>query len=242
MSFLRRSTEPAPTSPPPEPWRAISPPSGWLSTGIDALDAALGGGYRQGTVIGIEVTPSAGPIELSAVVVPAIANFLALGGGAIVMQPWGSRAGLWHDALVRHLPKALVDGRFRSLNYSSTETAGPWEVPMARLGRVDGMREMVRAESAARGPDKPGKLLEVNSTDTLEAVVGTDVAVRIFGHGLARARDVGNVELMVAMPGSKIGTRMLGLSDLHLRVVLTPAGLQVDGVRPQFLAVRVPSE
>lgn len=203
------------------------------------LDSALGGGYRLGTVTALEAAPDLGPAEVGSVVLPALANQLALGGGVIAIPPSGVAVGSWRDALLRRLPAAVVDGRLRIVDYASVDASGPWHLPIARYGRAEGMKAMLLAERAAAGsPRSP--LLEVTSLDSLEAAMGSERAIRMIGQALPRTRELGGVMLALVRSGNSTASVVPGMCDAHLRLTRAASSVRVEGVRPSFLALQVP--
>ncbi|MCI4369208.1 MAG: hypothetical protein L3K09_06575 [Thermoplasmata archaeon] len=234
MLFRRKRVGP-PSRPPPLQWEATADPAGRFSTGIRDLDALLGGGYACGSAVAIEGEASVLPDDVLQIVLPTVFNFLKRGRGAIVVPPAGVPRSRIRDEALRCLSPELFEARVRVVDYTTIDTREPWVVPLARYGRAEMIRAMVKAEEAARGASG-GHFLELTALDTIENQLGPESASRMVTYGLGRAKEVGNLALAWFRSGANGAQGVAGMTEVHLTLSRRPTGLSVRGIRPAFPA------
>jgi hypothetical protein len=220
-------------APPPRTWRVLPNPPNGFSSGIPELDQLLGGGYPEGSVHLFEGDPSTNIGEFWRLFLPAIVNAGLLKQGSLIVPPVSEPPSSGIGRVSQFVPLDFIDRRVRFLHYGAAEFQGPWLVPLARLGRVDAMSAVVRAEKDVAG--KPvSRHLEVVAAESYELVAKPEVALQMITVGAQRARELGNSLLVWTRSSSPNAAAIAGLSDTYLRVFRGPKGTAVSGVRPPF--------
>lgn len=237
MKFWKARVGTAPKVPPSK-WEPIPESPGYFSSGIRDLDVLLGGGYRVGSVIGIEADPTVYAEDFLLLELPPILNFLSVGRGALLVPPAGLPPARIRERVIRHVPEQVFDERTRVVDYSAHQSIEPWIVPMARLGRIEAMRAMVTAEKAVRGPGND-PFLEASALDTLENMVGAEAAIRMMTHGLRRSKEVGNIAMVMIRSGSWAGSAVSGMADDYLVLSRAAGAVTVRGIRPTLPPRRI---
>jgi KaiC/GvpD/RAD55 family RecA-like ATPase len=216
----------------PPVWRPVSDPERAYSTGIPDFDQLLDGGFRRGSFNAFEVDVNVGIDDYYTLFIPTFLNFLALGRGIIAVLAAGESHEKLRATLTAHTPPQLFDSRVRIADYAAQETEESYIVPMARFGRDEALRAMVTAEKAARGPDgKP--FLEYTAFDTLESLMGDQVAIRMYFHGVQRTKLAGNLGIGLLKPGLLVSSEILNMMDTYFRIVNIDNAPCVYGIRPR---------
>ncbi|HUI38134.1 MAG TPA: gas vesicle protein GvpD P-loop domain-containing protein [Thermoplasmata archaeon] len=213
-------------------WRPIADAERVYSTGIPDFDALLGGGFRRGSFNAFEVDVNVGIDDYYMLFTPTFLNFLTQGRGMIAVLAAGESHEKLRNTLVKHTPPHAFDTRVRIADYTANETEESYIVPMARYGRDDAMRAMVTAEKAARGPEnKP--FLEYTAFDTLESLMGDQLAIRMYFNGVQRTKLVGNLGIGLLKPGLLVSSEILNMMDTYFRIINIDNAPCLYGIRPR---------
>lgn len=218
--------------PAPEAWHPVGDSDRHYSTGIPDFDQLLGGGYRRGSFNAFEIDVNVGIDDYYMLFLPTFLNFLTQSRGMIAILAAGESHDKLRDSITKSSPPHLFDTRVRIADYTATETEQSYIVPMARFGRDEAMRAMVTAEKAARGPEqKP--ILEYTAFDTLESLMGDQAAIRMYFHGVQRAKLVGNLGIGLLKPGLLMSSEILNMMDTYFRIINIDNAPCVYGIRPR---------
>jgi KaiC/GvpD/RAD55 family RecA-like ATPase len=213
-------------------WRPYTDAERVYSTGIPDFDALLGGGFRRGSFNAFEVDVNVGIDDYYMLFTPTFLNFLTQGRGIIAVLAAGESHEKLRNTLVKHTPPHAFDTRVRIADYTANETEESYIVPMARYGRDDAMRAMVTAEKAARGPEnKP--FLEYTAFDTLESLMGDQLAIRMYFNGVQRTKLVGNLGIGLLKPGLLVSSEILNMMDTYFRIINIDNAPCLYGIRPR---------
>ncbi len=216
----------------PPLWKPLADPERFYSSGIPDFDALLGGGFRRGSFNAFEVDVNVGIDDYYMLFTPTLLNFLTQSRGIIAVLAAGESHEKLRETLVRHTPPNVFDTRVRIADYTANETEQSYIVPMARFGRDEAMRAMVTAEKAARGPEqKP--FLEYTAFDTLESLMGDQVAIRMYFHGVQRTKLVGNLGIGLLKPGLLVSSEILNMMDTYFRIINIDNAPCIYGIRPR---------
>ncbi|MFI5415271.1 MAG: hypothetical protein ACHQ16_06380, partial [Candidatus Lutacidiplasmatales archaeon] len=192
----------------------------------------LGGGFKRGSFNAFEVDVNVGIDDYYMLFTPTFLNFLTQSRGIIAVLAAGESHEKLRETLVRHTPPNIFDTRVRIADYTANETEESYIVPMARYGRDEAMRAMVTAEKAARGPEqKP--FLEYTAFDTLESLMGDQVAIRMYFHGVRRTKLVGNLGIGLLKPGLLVSSEILNMMDTYFRIINIDNAPCIYGIRPR---------
>ncbi|HEV2315972.1 MAG TPA: gas vesicle protein GvpD P-loop domain-containing protein [Thermoplasmata archaeon] len=222
--------EPSPTE--AQSWHTVGDSERYYSTGIPDFDALLGGGYKKGSFNAFEIDVNVGIDDYYMLFLPTFLNFLTQGRGIIAILAAGESHEKLRESITHNSPPHLFDTRVRIADYTASETEETYIVPMARFGRDDALRAMVTAEKAARGPEqKP--ILEYTAFDTLESLMGDQAAIRMYFHGVQRAKLVGNLGIGLLKPGLLMSSEILNMMDTYFRIINIDNAPCVYGIRPR---------
>jgi hypothetical protein len=243
---MTRARTPEPSN---GPWIPVPDTAERFSSGTPEFDRMLGGGFPRGGLALFEVDHSATPEDRAVLLTPTLLNFLYQSRGVLAVlssreSPAGFRVGL-----TRWVSRRRFDTRVRVVVYAGGEDAEtPYVVDLSKgLGnqgpRKEGaakrsrehMAKMVTAETAVEGVrTKP--FVEMVSFEIADMLFGSEVAGRMFFHGVKRARMVGNLVLGILRPGVGCAEAVRGMADVALALERTELGLTVRGLRPHFPA------
>ncbi|MCI4368012.1 MAG: hypothetical protein L3K09_00395 [Thermoplasmata archaeon] len=213
-------------------WKASADPERYYSTGIADFDALLGGGFRRGSFNAFEVDVNVGIDDYYMLFTPTFLNFLSQSRGIIAVLAAGESHEKLRETLTRHTSPNVFDTRVRIADYTANETEESYIVPMARFGRDEALRAMTTAEKAARGPEqKP--FLEYTAFDTLESLMGDQVAIRMYFHGVQRTKLVGNLGIGLLKPGLLVSSEILNMMDTYFRIINIDNAPCIYGIRPR---------
>ncbi len=213
-------------------WKPSADSERFYSTGIPDFDQLLGGGFRRGSFNAFEVDVNVGIDDYYMLFTPTYLNFLAQGRGAIAVLAAGESPEKLRETLTRHTPPNVFDTRVRICDYAANETEESYIVPMARFGRDDALRAMVTATKAARGPEqKP--FIEYTSFDTLESLMGDQVAIRMYFNGVQQTKLVGNLGIGLLKPGLLVSSEILNMMDTYFRIINIDNAPCIYGIRPR---------
>jgi KaiC/GvpD/RAD55 family RecA-like ATPase len=216
----------------PSPWHPVPDPDRYYSTGIPDFDKLLDGGFRRGSFNAFEVDVNVGVEDYYQIFVPTFLNFLSQSRGIVAVLAAGESHEKFRATLSRHTPPNVFDQRVRIVDYNKSEAEEPYIVPMAHYGREDAVQTMVAAENAARGPQqKP--FLEYFSFDTLESLMGDQVALRMYFHGVGRTKQIGNLGIGLLKPGLLVTSEILNMMDTYFRIINIDSALCIYGIRPR---------
>jgi len=217
---------------PPAPWKPVPDPERFYSTGIDDFDQLLGGGFRRGSFNAFEVDVNVGIDDYYLLFTPTFLNFLTQGRGIIAVLAAGESHEKLRETITRHTPPNVFDIRVRIADYAANETEESYVVPMGRYGREEALKAMATAERAARGPEqKP--ILEYTAFDTLESLMGDQIAIRMYFNGVARTKLVGNLGIGLLKPGLLVSSEILNMMDTYFRIVNIDNAPCLYGIRPR---------
>lgn len=213
-------------------WSPVPDPERFYSTGIPDFDHLLGGGYRRGSFNAFEIDVNVGIDDYYMLFLPTFLNFLTHSRGMIAILAAGESHDKLRGSITHNTPAHLFDTRVRIADYTASETEESYIVPMARFGRDEAMKAMVAAERAARGPEqKP--ILEYTAFDTLESLMGDQAAIRMYFHGVQRARLADNLGIGLLKPGLLMSSETLNMMDTYFRIINIDNAPCIYGIRPR---------
>jgi KaiC/GvpD/RAD55 family RecA-like ATPase len=216
----------------PSVWRPVADGERVYSTGIPDFDTLLGGGFRRGSFNAFEVDVNVGIDDYYMLFTPTFLNFLNQSRGIIAVLAAGESHDKLRSTLSKYTPPHVFDTRVRIADYTANETEESYIVPMARYGRDEAMRAMVTAEKAARGPEnKP--FLEYTAFDTLESLMGDQLAIRMYFNGVQRTKLVGNLGIGLLKPGLLVSSEILNMMDTYFRIINIDNAPCLYGIRPR---------
>lgn len=208
--------------------------SAYLSTGVSALDAALGGGFKRGSVTLVQAEGAATGGDFRKLTSSATRTMLSEGSGALVVPTLDETPRQVYDALLAGEERVMPPDRLRIIDYFSERLGEPWLLPLApTVGRSQALRRMVDAEKHLSGkPRRP--FLELMALDTNEKAWATGGAAQAFAHGVERSRQIGNTTLVWIREDSSMLSAARSIADFQLILSRDLNGTSIRGVKPTF--------
>ncbi len=216
----------------PQMWQPLPDPERYYSTGIGDFDQLLGGGYHRGSFNAFEIDVNVGVDDYYQLFIPTFLNFLAHGRGMLAILAAGESHDKLRATITRSTPPHLFDQRVRIADYSATDAEEPYIVPLGRGGRDEATRSISVAEKVARGPEQR-PILEYTAFDTLESLMGDQAAIRMYFHGVQRARHAGHLGIGLLKPGLLMSSEVLNMMDTYFRIVNIDNATCFYGIRPR---------
>ncbi|PCN50401.1 hypothetical protein B6U99_04615 [Candidatus Geothermarchaeota archaeon ex4572_27] len=231
--------------PPMRRWRAeggrlqpIEGPSGAYSTGVEDLDAVIGG-YPRGAVVHLEVGDNVDAQQYHVFVAPLLASFVASGRGVIMMPGAGVDAGT-----VRRLGGlyGLADEDFnlrvrvvQPRPLKAKLGPPPWLVEVEGRSLDDDYDAWLRA---LRGLQESTRRVEVAAyvgADGVYQLYGEEPLYRLLSLEALRTRSEGGLLMVVTKPGldGRAVRTVSNVSDVHLKLVRRRGALLIYGVKPR---------
>ncbi len=219
----------------PEP---IPERDGYFSTGMTALDRILGGGYKRGSYVGIEIDLEAPSEACDLTYLPTAADFLAKKRPVIVLPPgardavslWETARNILDEGAWSHLKTDLIDEYGRVVSFGSRDEDGP----TVEVGSdVQSGLAVWRKEKEELGQKFAQPVLSIVGFDTLTRVYGTEQVIPIIGSTMPETRSRGNLHISIVTSDLDLRKPILGISDYYFRLRMF-RGLPVFwGVRPR---------
>jgi KaiC/GvpD/RAD55 family RecA-like ATPase len=206
-----------------------------FSTGSGDLDAMLGGGYRRGATVFLEVAEKVSMLEYDLILLPSLLNFALQGRG------------------VMFVPTSGVDVQFARMmasEYGATEDEVNrlWKLckPSARGGRKKPQAVVLEERDFRKDYSEYVELEEVivrqtgqpaitlTSFDTLVSYYGEEACERMLGEDTTRIRERKFLGIGVMKPGyEQLLKRLSATADLHLKLTREHGTLILYGVKPR---------
>jgi hypothetical protein len=192
-----------------------------FSTGSEDLDILLGGGFRKGTTVLLEMGNSVPDAALEQFITQVSDNFLAQRRGIIMVPPGGMDV----DALAQRGCRDIGEQEFNSL-FRLIEKGGgpvPRERPYVVMLKFDNLRQdfndWMYIYSALR--KKTGEpILEIVGIDTQEARYGEEVYKEFLSVSSELTRKEGNLTIRITRPGMEsLIKRCANVSDVCMKMI-----------------------
>ncbi len=234
----RRSNEPA-------PWTPVPDPDGRFSSGIPDFDRLLGGGFSRGSVALFTMDPTVGLEDLDLLLFPAYLNALYQSRGLVAILPTRDVPHRFRDRMIRFVTRRRFDSRVRIFDYAGEDrglsyvvTIGdPERDPLGRRrdpkARRAAVAKAVAAEKAAQG-GRHRPFVESTAFEVFDTLLGSEDAVKAFFQGTKRTRQMGNLGIGVLGPGVGCADSVRQMVDTEFALHREDVGLTIRGLRPRF--------
>ena len=220
-------------------WKPVDDADGRYSTGIPDLDRLTGGGLSRGSLALFSFDDTVGLDDLDLLLFPTYLNFLYHSRGMIAVLPSRDSPHGFRSRLTKFATRRRFDARVRVVDYVGEDEGLSYVVNLTHLkGTTEAQRKammakMVGAERAAQG-GRERSFIELNAFETLDTLMGTETALRMFFHGIKRARSVQNLVIGLLGPGLGCAAGVRRMADAEFALHREEVGLIVRGVRPSF--------
>ena len=205
----------------PKPWKAMSDSEARFSSGSEDLDILMGGGFRKGTTVLLEMGSSVPDAALEQLLTQVSDNFLAQGRGIIMVPPGGVDV----ESLAQRGYRDVGEVEFNSL-FRLIEKGGGLvtrERPYVVMLKFENLRQdfndwMYIYSALRKRTGAP--ILEIVGIDTQEARYGEDVYKEFLSVSSELTRKEGNLTIRITRPGMESLTkRCANVSDVHMKMI-----------------------
>jgi KaiC/GvpD/RAD55 family RecA-like ATPase len=205
------------------------PKPGIYSSGSQALDSMMGGGFKRGSLDLIEISNDV-PSEIVSVFLRTILSNFVNNGHKVLYVPFVGSARTQLESVLPNLSKRTIEDNITFLNYkNSARKPADRDLLSGEAAQdfdlIDSKIEGVRKESA-----KP--LLIVFSQDAMEGFYGAENVSRQLVKSLAISKSFGDIRLQIASPGSLLLPELKALCDANLRIEMVHATPVAYSMKP----------
>lgn len=199
------------------------------STGIQDLDALLGGGLRRGSHVLLEIGEDISSSLLMSFLTPVISNTVR-SGDQIICIPVN---GMFPEELQGILRKSVPEGIGSVQIFDITGKGGPNTVDLGGATILQPFDAFWKTARKLRGPKN--RLLSIIGFDALEAKYAKDLPTMqgLIIETIAKVRNAGDILISIARPFSKTLRELASASDVHLRLAQYDGVLCLLGVKPR---------
>ena len=199
------------------------------STGIKSFDAILGGGFKRGSHILLEVGEGVSSQSLMSFLTPLISNTV-MSGDQVICVPVN---GMYPEELQEIIRKSVPNGLGSVQIFDITGKGGPNTVD---LGGASILQPFDAFWKTARKVRNPGnRLLSIIGFDALEARYAKDLQSMqgLIIETVAKVRNAGDIMMSIARPFSNTLKELASASDVHLKLSQYDDVLCLLGVKPR---------
>jgi len=205
----------------PKTWKPMTDTEARYSSGSEDLDILLGGGFRKGTTVLVELGDSVPDEALEQLVTQVSANFLAQNRAMLMVPPGGMDVESIAQRGIRDVGDDVFNANVRLIE----KGGGP--VPRDRPYIVSLKFESPRQDfndwlyiykSLRQRTGQP--VLEIVGIDTQEARYGEESYKELLSVSSELTRKEGNLTIRITRPGMEgLTRRCANVSDVHLKMV-----------------------
>lgn len=205
----------------PKKWKPMLDTEARFSSGSEELDILLGGGFRKGTTMLLEVGSSVPDAALEQFINQISNNFLGQSRGMIMVPP----GGMDIDGIAQRGYRDVGEDTFNSLVRLIEKGGGlvPRDKPYVVMMKFENLRQdfndwMYVYNALRKRTGEP--ILEVVGIDTQEARYGEEVYKEFLSVSSELTRKEGNLTIRIVRPGMESLTkRCANVSDVYMRMV-----------------------
>lgn len=202
--------------------------AGFFSTGSGDLDRVLGGGFRRGAFVLLELEKLVPPLGLSGLLNIIRANFVSQGGSCFIVPTGTFSSESSAESLRPLVGDEALEERVRIAEYNSVPER-KWRMML----KGDLLGDVGTFQKAWTSLAKAGHEMMLNvDLDKLVQVYGEEIALPGFagiGEGL---RDAGALNLSVASRDTKMKDEFLRTADYHLKINMVDGFFLIYGIKP----------
>ncbi len=205
----------------PKRWKPMSDTEARFSSGSEDLDRLLGGGFRKGTTVLLELGETVPDEALEQVVTQVSANFLSQNRAMLMVPP----GGMDIESIAQRGIRDVGEDAFIS-NVRLIEKGGgpvPRDKPYIMSLKFESPRQdfndwLYIYKSLRQRTAQP--VLEIVGIDTQEARYGEEPYKELLSISSELTRKEGNLTIRITRPGMEgLTRRCANVSDVHMKMV-----------------------
>jgi KaiC/GvpD/RAD55 family RecA-like ATPase len=216
----------------PQRWKVVPDQNNFYSTGIPDLDYILGGGFKAGNYILLEVEKQVSSEALQNFLAPMHCNSLLQGGAVFVYPVSGLNPAQVRSHIEPYVGKEVVDQMVRVAHYGP-ELEDPIAFRLPGGYVLDDFKIWVDelADLKMRFPKRP--LLQTMGYDVAEYIYGAEDMMKIMIPDVTDIRGKGSIRINVAMPFLAAIEKLAYVSDIYLKMTTVHGAPMLYGVNPK---------
>ena len=216
------------------PWVALPDTDGQYSTGIEDLDALVGGGYDAGSYNVIEVDENVSNEEYHSIVVPILLNFMAQDRGIFAVLTGGDHAESMKKDLVKFISEDQFDNHIRIADYFTPTSTAPYIMALGTRNADEALRTWKSNQEFLRGPEnKP--IMDFTGFDTLEYLRGGEVAIQHLLDAVAKIKISKDLGIGILKPGLRLTQEIMNMADTYFKIISIDKCPCIYGIKPKTM-------
>ncbi|RLI05416.1 hypothetical protein DRO26_02245, partial [Candidatus Bathyarchaeota archaeon] len=206
-----------------------------FSTGSPDLDNLIGGGFRKGSLVLLEVDKHVSTLQYHLVLSPTPWNFLASGRAVMIVPSVGVDYTIVRE---RVMEAGLTETELNKLLKIFIPTSfdppkKPYIVTFGGKDIEEDYQKYIQIEEELMS--KNGQpILRIIGVDLLVTYYGKEAAAKIWSFDATRIREKGNLGIVIFKPGYTSSSKMLSsVADVHLKLTRKRGALIFYGIKPR---------
>lgn len=213
-------------------WEAMESPEKKYSTGTEDLDELLSGGFDVGSYNVFEIKENVGNEEYLSVIRPIFLNFLAKNRGVLAVLSGGTHPENLRDDLSRFVSRDLFDTKFRIIDYFSAQSDEPYKMSLGGKSR-DEVGEIYNQNIQEIKGDKDNPILDYSAFDTLEYMMGNEIAIKQMLEAFASTKVSDNLGIGIMKHGLKAANEIKNMADNYFVISSVNKTPCIHGIKPK---------
>jgi KaiC/GvpD/RAD55 family RecA-like ATPase len=205
----------------PKRWKPMEDTEARFSSGSEDLDRLLGGGFRKGTTVLLELGETVPDEALEQFVTQVSANFLAQQRAILMVPPGGMDIESIAQRGIRDVGEETFNANVRLIEKGGGPVPRdkPYIVSLKFESPRQDFNDWLYIYKALR--QKTGlPVLEIVGIDTQEARYGEEAYKELLSVSSELTRKEGNLTLRITRPGMEgLTRRCANVSDVHIKMV-----------------------
>ena len=205
------------------------PKQGIHSSGSEALDSMLGGGFKRGSLDLIEISNDV-PFEVASIFLRTILSNFVNNGHKVLYVPFVGSGRTQLESVLPNLSKRTIEENITFLNYRSSARKSAERDLLTGEAPQDFELIDSKIEELRKLSDKP--LLIVVSQDAMEGFYGAENVSKQLVKSFAISNSFGDIRLQITSPSSVLLPELKALCDANLRIEMVHATPVCYSIKP----------
>jgi KaiC/GvpD/RAD55 family RecA-like ATPase len=213
----------------PKPYVPVASAQGMYSSGVRDLDQVLGGGFHPGTAVCLDHGSGIAPYSLLPFNLVIHSNFIASGGGIVIVPSAGISPNLVLAPLRAILPRQAVDSNVRVGFFD--KFPDPCAFVLDSASADASFSSIRKAVNELKGHSGRPCYIHLG-VDKLEYVHGKREVLKQLTLEITRARDAGDVFVSIVGDFTESRGYVSAISDVHATFEMTSDTLTTQAFTP----------